>query len=277
MVDGLIQPRQYVDVHLTPSNTSDPRLRGGTTMTLFKGVKVVAINRSISSSNVDRGGNSVTLELTPEQANIVILADTAGELTMSYNPNGKGTGGVTISDADRATLEEILSLDPLAEPTPPFQTEQFRGGSRAVNTYRDGRLIGGGDSSAGRRAGSDAEHQFSKQRNRPGHRDPEQDRKTASLGAVKRMSPFAPRKSTIRSRSERRLLDKNSFPSTRGWMIRDHSKSEHKLAQAIGTVPPNAPPDRHDFARFGGGVGGGALLCGLGLGSALARCRKGRT
>ena len=146
VVDGLIQPRQYVDVHLTPSNTSDPRLRGGTTMTLFKGVKVLAMNRSVSSSNVDRGGNSVTLELTPEQANIVILADTAGELTMSYNPNGKGTGGVTISDADRATLEEILNLDPLSEPTPPFQTEQFRGGRRAVNIYRDGRLIGGGDS-----------------------------------------------------------------------------------------------------------------------------------
>lgn len=145
VVDGLIQPRQYVDVHLTPSNTDDPRLRGGTTMTLFKGVKVLAINRSISSSNVDRAGNSVTLELTPEQANILILADTAGELTMSFNPNGKGTGGVTISDADRATLEEILSLKPMPEATPPFQTEQFRGGSRAVNTYRDGRLIDGSD------------------------------------------------------------------------------------------------------------------------------------
>lgn len=143
VVDGLIQPRQYVDVHLTPSNTDDPRLRGGTTMTLFKGVKVLAINRSIATTNVDRGGNSVTLELTPEQANIVILAGTAGELMMSYNPNGKGTGGVTISNADRATLEEILSLKPLPEPTPAFRTEQFRGGSRAVNTYRDGQLIDG--------------------------------------------------------------------------------------------------------------------------------------
>lgn len=141
VVDGLIRPSQYVDVHLTPSNTSDPRLRGGTTMTLFKGVKVLAINRSIATANVDRGGNSVTLELTPEQANIVILADTAGSLTMSYNPNGKGTGGVSISDADRATLEEILSLKPMPEPTPPFRTEQFRGGRRAVNTYRDGKLI----------------------------------------------------------------------------------------------------------------------------------------
>jgi pilus assembly protein CpaB len=154
VVDGLIQPQQFVDVHLTPSNNEDPRLRGGTTMTLFKGVKVLAMNRSMSSSSVDRGGNSVTLELTPEQANILILADTAGNLTMSYNPNGKGTGGVTISDADRATLEEILNLDPLAKPTPPFQTEQFRGGSRAVNTYRDGRLIGN-DSGLGSETDSD--------------------------------------------------------------------------------------------------------------------------
>jgi pilus assembly protein CpaB len=142
VVDGLIQPGQYVDVHLTPSDSSDPRLRGGTTMTLFKGVKVVAINQSVNQSNVDRGGNNVTLELTPEQSNIVILADTVGELTMSYNPSGKGTGGVTINDADRATLEEILSLQPLPETAQPFQTEQFRGGSRAVNTYRNGRLVG---------------------------------------------------------------------------------------------------------------------------------------
>lgn len=143
VVDGLIQPGQFVDVHLTPTALdNDPRLRGGTTMTLFKGVKILAMNRSTQAGSADRGGNTVTLELTPEQANIVILADTAGELTMSFNPNGKGTGGVTISDADRATLEEILNLDPIAKPTPPFQTEQFRGSGRAVNTYRDGRLIG---------------------------------------------------------------------------------------------------------------------------------------
>lgn len=145
VVDGLIQPGQFVDVHLTPTALGDdPRLKGGTTMTLFKGVKILAMNRSTQAGNVDRGGNTVTLELTPEQANIVILADRAGELTMSFNPNGKGTGGVTISDADRATLEEILNLEPIAEPTPPFQTEQFRGSGRSVNTYRDGRLIGGG-------------------------------------------------------------------------------------------------------------------------------------
>ncbi|MCA9070060.1 MAG: Flp pilus assembly protein CpaB [Planctomycetaceae bacterium] len=153
VVDGLIQPREFVDVHLTPSS-SDPRLKGGTTMTLFKGVKILAINSSTQAGNVDRGGNTVTLELTPEQSNIIILADKAGDLTMSFNPNGKGTGGVTISDADRATLEEILNLDPLEEPTPPFQTEQFRGSARGVNTYRDGRLIHNGlnfdDSERGR-------------------------------------------------------------------------------------------------------------------------------
>ncbi len=141
VVDGLIRPGEFVDVHLTPALNSDARLRGGVTMTLFKGVKIVGMNRSVSQSRVDRGGNTVTLELTPEQANIVILADKAGELTMSYNPNGRGTGGVTISDADRATLEEILSLKPLPEPVPPFRTEQFRGKDRGVNTYRDGRLI----------------------------------------------------------------------------------------------------------------------------------------
>ena len=39
--------------------------------------------------NVEDDRNSVTLELTPEQSNVMILASERGMITMSFNPNGK--------------------------------------------------------------------------------------------------------------------------------------------------------------------------------------------
>ncbi len=141
LVDGLIRPGEYADIHLTPSNnaSSDPRFRGGLTLTLFKGVKLLAINQSNSSGvQSDRLANTVTLELTPEQANIMILASNRGDVTLSYNPEGKGTGGVAVSSADRATLDEILGLKPLPKPAKPFVTEVYKGGARSSYSFRNG-------------------------------------------------------------------------------------------------------------------------------------------
>lgn len=141
MVDGLVKPGEFVDIHMTPNNadSGDRRFRGGLTLTLFKGVKVIAINRNIQQGDVDRVGNSVTLELTPEQANIMILARDRGDITMSFNPEGKGTGGVAVSSENRATLDEILGLKPLPKPTPPLVTESYRGSLRETTSFRDGK------------------------------------------------------------------------------------------------------------------------------------------
>lgn len=147
LVDGLIKPGEYVDVHMTPTGmTDDRRLNGGLTLTLFKGVRVIAINRSYTQSANSRRGTNVTLELTPEQANIMILARDKGDITMSYNPEGKGDGGVAVSSADRATLYEILGLkapEKIAEPPKPFVIEGYYGSSRSVNQFdRNGLRIG---------------------------------------------------------------------------------------------------------------------------------------
>lgn len=147
LVDGLIKPGEYVDVHMTPTGmTDDRRLNGGLTLTLFNGVRVIAINRSYTQSSNSRRGTNVTLELTPEQANIMILARDKGDITMSYTPEGKGDGGVAVSSADRATLYEILGLkapEKLAEPPKPFVIEGYYGSSRSVNQFdRNGLRIG---------------------------------------------------------------------------------------------------------------------------------------
>ncbi|QDT41162.1 hypothetical protein Pan241w_12220 [Gimesia alba] len=149
LVDGLIKPGEYVDVHMTPTGmNNDRRLNGGMTLTLFKGVRVIAINRSYTQNSSSRRGTNVTLELTPEQANIMILARDRGEITMSYTPEGKGNGGVAISNADKATLYEILGLKTPEkpkeeEPPKPFVVEGYYGSSRSVNQFdKNGVRIG---------------------------------------------------------------------------------------------------------------------------------------
>lgn len=140
IVDGLIKPGEYVDLHFTVTALQgDPRLRGGMTMTLLKGVKVLAINRMVIQGRVDSGSNSVTLELTPEQVNIISVAQDKGVLTLSSNPTGKGDGGIALAAKDRATLEEILGLDPVKQPDPPpqpFVLQMFRGGNRQELEFR---------------------------------------------------------------------------------------------------------------------------------------------
>jgi len=140
IVDGLIEPGDYVDVHLTiADNQADDRYRGGFTMTMFKGVRVLAMNRLTQPTSISRGANTVTFELTPEQSNVMLEAQRHGEITISYNPDGPGTGGVTVASADRAYFDEILGLPERPIPPKPFLTEIYRGPYRSVIGYGDER------------------------------------------------------------------------------------------------------------------------------------------
>ncbi len=131
---------QYVNVHFTPESDPDQERTGGQVMTLFQGVKVLAISVSSRGGGSDSG---VTLELTKEQANILLLARDKGALNFTLAPGGKGSGGVAVSDEDRATLYEILGYKPTPEtpPTPPVTTDIFKGGGHGVNAFRNGRHI----------------------------------------------------------------------------------------------------------------------------------------
>ncbi|WP_437224858.1 Flp pilus assembly protein CpaB [Planctomicrobium sp. SH661] len=130
---------QYVDIHFIPDSDPDLEDTGGRIMTLFKGVKIL----QIGSSSANRQNTDVTLELTREQANIILLAKDKGTLNFVYAPEGKGTGGVAVSDADRATLYEILGYTPTppVPPTPPFVTELFEGTGRTIHSFQNGRMI----------------------------------------------------------------------------------------------------------------------------------------
>jgi pilus assembly protein CpaB len=136
-VDGLVRAGQYVDVHFSPSANPDP-VKGPFTMTLFKGVKILSMGTGTARSG---RSTTVTLELSPEQANIILLAKDKGELQLTYTPEGKGNGGVAMADADRATLSEILGLTEPKKEAPPYTAEMYFGSSRSVISFKDGKRI----------------------------------------------------------------------------------------------------------------------------------------
>ena len=137
---GLIQAGDYVDVHFTPMlNGGDQRYRGGFTMTLFVGVRVLAINTRAQAVG-GRAASAVALELSEQQANILIQARNKGELTLTLNPNGRGSGGIAVDAEDRAYLDEILGLTAMVDDT--FVMEIYTGSARGTYTY--GSFVGGG-------------------------------------------------------------------------------------------------------------------------------------
>lgn len=144
-VDGLVRPGNYVDIHFVPAWQRDIARNGGMIMTLFKGVHVIALNRSVSSSNeaaTARGQNTVTLEMTPDHANVLLLASKKGQMTLVYNPDGKAENQFALRDQDKAYLDEILGLKPIEpkknEAVRPTVTELFSGASRRIQTFKDG-------------------------------------------------------------------------------------------------------------------------------------------
>lgn len=163
MVDGLIKPGQFVDVLFTyqASGNADDRFQGGVTMKLFDGVKILAINRSITQGRVDRQSNRVTLELSEGQSNIIVLAKDRGALTLTYNPSGKGSGGLALNNSERVTLYEILGMQKAEPGKEPFVTESYRGSGRGTLLFSDkGRRLDGWGGSGYGRAGFDYKSYF---------------------------------------------------------------------------------------------------------------------
>ncbi len=166
ILSGMIKTGQYVDVHMTTDAGAGNRLqstggsvasggRTGMTTTLFKGVKVVAMNRGGASSALQGSGSShnVTLELDEKQAIYMLLAQQKGRIALTYNPTGAGPGGVNVkSESDRVTMEQLLGMTDEPAEKKPFKTEHYRGAGHSSSYWRDGERIeyqGGGNDAGG--------------------------------------------------------------------------------------------------------------------------------
>ena len=161
ILSGMIKTGQYVDVHMTTDAGAGNRLqstsegRTGMTTTLFKGVKVVAMNRGGASSALQGSGTShnVTLELDEKQALYMLLAAQKGQIALTYNPTGAGPGGVNVkTESDRVTMEQLLGMTDEPAVKKPFKTDQYRGAGHSSSYWRDGERIeyqGGGNDAGG--------------------------------------------------------------------------------------------------------------------------------
>lgn len=127
MMEGWLKPGSHVDVLFTLDDMmDDPRVRklGGMSMTLFKGVRILAINRDIVQAPLEDSANSVTLEIDENDVNILRLATKKGEIALALTQESSGLATVSVSNPDRATLEEMLNLEPIPEPPAPTPAPQ---------------------------------------------------------------------------------------------------------------------------------------------------------
>lgn len=156
ILEGLIKPGDFADIHFTLTTMlDDPRVKklGGVSMTLFRGVRILAINRDFVQSALQTSQNSVTVEVPAETANLLLVAAGKGDINLTYTKNDEGISTVAVSDADRATLEELLNLPPIPEPPAPIPppkppaidpaqtTMIYRRSGRSQNWFRDNQPV----------------------------------------------------------------------------------------------------------------------------------------
>jgi Flp pilus assembly protein CpaB len=121
---------QYVDVYLVPRSDSANVSKSGVT-TLFRGVRLLA---AMPKETANETAGTATLELTPEQAAVFVLAREKGTIAFSYNPDGKGAGGPNLKSGDRASLDEVIGRSTPAS-TAPFTSEIFKGSARSTQQF----------------------------------------------------------------------------------------------------------------------------------------------
>lgn len=148
ILNGLIKAGDHVDIKFTLKEMrDDPRVQklGGLTMTLFKGVQVLTVNTDFVQAPLLPAQNSITVEVHESDANLLLLAASKGDINFTFTEkrSERGRSAIALKDADRATLEELLGLEPLKEPDPPKQieppqvTDIYRRSGRYTQYFRD--------------------------------------------------------------------------------------------------------------------------------------------
>lgn len=147
ILNGLLQPNDRCDVQLTVDGNQDERYRGGIALTLFKRVRILAVNGRVRPAAISQTSNSVTLELTRAQVNIARMAEKRGTITLVSNSANEEGEGVNVANGERVTWEEILQLPPKQEPKAPFTAQIYRRTQRQeIHFLPDNRVRDGGAS-----------------------------------------------------------------------------------------------------------------------------------
>ncbi len=135
---GLLLPESFVDISLTV-NSAHPDLQGIATKTILRHIKVLATSqqRFKSEERMEPEFRSVTVAVTPEDANKLILAQRHG--TLSVTLRGEHDGEVAENNGDLANVYSLLGIDPIRRPQ--HKAEVWRGGSMQEVNFGAARIL----------------------------------------------------------------------------------------------------------------------------------------
>ncbi|MEZ6069709.1 MAG: Flp pilus assembly protein CpaB [Pirellulales bacterium] len=141
-VDGLILPDSHVDVSLTVHG-DHPELNGVATLTLMRNVLVLATNqnRYPGEERMYRSLRTVTLAVTPEQSNRLILAERYGSLSVSLRSSVDDALAAGDVDDNLVNPSDLLNLSPI-EPVAQVQktVHIWRGTQMQELTFLEDRI-----------------------------------------------------------------------------------------------------------------------------------------
>jgi pilus assembly protein CpaB len=149
-LNGMIQPESMVDIAMTVDNDR-PEVGGLATLTLVRGVKVLATSEQRFKAAEDKPAElrNITVAVTPEQANKLILAQRYGTLSVSLRSTVDADLVAAKSDNERNLVNtlDLLGLpapQPAIEPIPevaPTKTAQIWRGGQMVEVTFDANAI----------------------------------------------------------------------------------------------------------------------------------------
>lgn len=118
---GLFRPGNLVDVILTVAGDKRKKRVDALSKTLLQGVRILAVNRDVGHAYKDEARkedsrkrqNTVTLEVDPKAAEVLALAGTLGELSLSLCSTGSVDGGLQNSGVTKSI--DIVTLQRATE------------------------------------------------------------------------------------------------------------------------------------------------------------------
>jgi hypothetical protein len=136
----MIQPESIVDVAMTVNNDR-PEIGGLATLTLMRGVKVLATSEQRFKAPEERAGElrNITVAVTPQQANKLILAQRYGTLSVSLRSSVDGDK-VADNNAERNQVNtlDLLGLAPPQETIEPIPEEPP---TKTAQIWRNGQMV----------------------------------------------------------------------------------------------------------------------------------------
>jgi len=149
---GLVKPKSVIDIALTvegdhPDFAAIGKQRGIGTLTLLRAVHVLTTDgpasiagMRVNSSTSSR--NNLTVAVTPEQANKLILAQRYGKLSVTLVGDKEAAAAKTAGTNEHHIVNprSLLGLKPVPKPSVPFQAEIYRGEARQIIEFEPARI-----------------------------------------------------------------------------------------------------------------------------------------